>query len=259
MPQFSLAALLAAAFLFYLGSTGRLRFIARECDTAPRRAAALLLLGGVLTLAVFFPVTSAGHAASVDPEVIWFPSIFAGHVVLVAALAAWWLLAGRPDVRAFLVLPPQDIGQALRTGIAAGLLGWVITIGTMGILAAAGSVAGGEGAPGAPEVPPIMFWLVDLPVAYKLAVIGVAMTVEECFFRAFLQSRLGLWLSSLLFALAHFSYGLPFMVIAVLTISLVIGTVFRRTGNVVPCMAAHGVFDAIQLLVVLPAVVSYLR
>ncbi len=101
-----------------------------------------------------------------------------------------------------------------------------------------------------------MIWMAQLPVAYKLTVIAAAMTIEEVFFRAFLQRRLGLWLSSLLFAIAHFSYGLPYLVVAVLTISLIIGTLFRRTGNLVPCIIAHGVFDAIQLLIILPIAVQ---
>jgi hypothetical protein len=36
----------------------------------------------------------------------------------------------------------------------------------------------------------------------------------------------------------------------------VYGLVFRARGDVVPCMVAHSVFDAIQLLVILPAVVG---
>jgi membrane protease YdiL (CAAX protease family) len=35
-------------------------------------------------------------------------------------------------------------------------------------------------------------------------------------------------------------------------ISLVIGWVFHRTGRLLPCIVVHGVFDSIQLLVVIP-------
>jgi membrane protease YdiL (CAAX protease family) len=79
--------------------------------------------------------------------------------------------------------------------------------------------------------------------------------VEEWFFRGFLQRRIGLILSSTLFALAHAGYGLPFMVISVLTISLLIGRALQRRGRLLPCIVAHGVFDAIQLLVIMPLAV----
>jgi len=85
------------------------------------------------------------------------------------------------------------------------------------------------------------------------------MTVEEGFFRGFLQPRVGLLVSSVLFAFAHFSYGLPSLAIGVFTISLLIGYTFDRTRSLVPCIVVHGVFDAIQLLVVLPWAVRLLE
>jgi hypothetical protein len=54
-----------------------------------------------------------------------------------------------------------------------------------------------------PHVPEIMIWVATLPVWQKLIIIFVAMTVEEGFFRAFLQSRFGWIPSSLLFALGQ--------------------------------------------------------
>src|SRR5206468_6808878 len=102
------------------------------------------------------------------------------------------------------------------------------------------------------EAPPIMIWLAGLPLTYKLIIIAAAMTVEEAFFRGFLQPRVGLVASSILFALSHFSYGLPFMIVGVFTISLVIGGTLARTGDLLPCIVAHGIFDGVQLLIVLP-------
>jgi membrane protease YdiL (CAAX protease family) len=82
------------------------------------------------------------------------------------------------------------------------------------------------------------------------------MTVEEGFFRAFLQTRIGWIPSSILFALGHAGYGLPMMLFSVFVISLVIGWSLRRTGRLLPCIVAHGVFDAIQLLIIMPAAVK---
>ena len=54
------------------------------------------------------------------------------------------------------------------------------------------------------------------------------------------------------FALAHFTLGQPLLLIGVAVISLVIGFTFYRTKNVLPGVVAHGVFDAVQLFVIIP-------
>jgi membrane protease YdiL (CAAX protease family) len=107
---------------------------------------------------------------------------------------------------------------------------------------------------GAP--PPIVVWMANLSLGRKLVIVAAAMTAEEAFFRAFLQPRIGLLPSSILFALGHFNYGLPLLVVGVFAVSLVIGRCFERTGDLLPCMIAHAVFNGIQLLIVLPLVVS---
>ncbi len=254
MAELRLAFLLAIVFLIAVGAAGRLRFLARELRSTGRRVAALVLLLAVLLLTVFYPVATASEAGQLDPASLWFPALFAGHACIAVFLWAWWQLRGRPAPRDFLFLPANRLLAGLRTGALAGVFGWVFTILTASIIAASASLVSARSA--APsEIPEVMVWLAHQPLWHKLIVIAVAMTVEEAFFRAFLQSRFGLWISSALFALAHLSYGLPFMVVAVFTISVVIGVVFERTHNLMACMAAHGVFDAIQLLVVLPVVV----
>ncbi len=77
------------------------------------------------------------------------------------------------------------------------------------------------------QVPPLMLWLADLPIWRKLIVVVVAMTVEEAFYRGFLQPRIGWIPSSLLFALSHAGYGMPTLLASVLAISLVIGWALR--------------------------------
>ena len=47
-------------------------------------------------------------------------------------------------------------------------------------------------------------------------------------------------------------YGLPLMLVSVFIISLLIGWTMRQTGRLLPCIVAHGVFDAIQLLIIIP-------
>jgi len=104
-----------------------------------------------------------------------------------------------------------------------------------------------------PAEPPAMIgWMAALPLWKKAVIVLSAMTVEEAFFRSFLQKRIGLLASTILFALAHFTYGNPLLLIGVTIISLIIGFAFYRTKNVIPGVIAHGVFDAIQLFVIVP-------
>jgi hypothetical protein len=45
------------------------------------------------------------------------------------------------------------------------------------------------------------------------------------------------------------------MIVGVFTISLVIGRTLARSGDLLPCIIAHGVFDSVQLFIVLPLAV----
>jgi membrane protease YdiL (CAAX protease family) len=76
--------------------------------------------------------------------------------------------------------------------------------------------------------------------------------VEEVFFRGFLQPRVGIAASSALFALAHLSYEQPLMLLGILLLSVLFALLTRWRQSVWAAIAAHAVFDAIQLLVLIP-------
>ena len=65
--------------------------------------------------------------------------------------------------------------------------------------------------------------------------------------------------STVLFALAHLGYGQPFMLIGVTLLSLLYADLMRRRGSVWAPVAAHAVFDLVQLLVVVPLVARALE
>lgn len=259
-----LAAVLALVFLLGLHVTGLLAFLDREMPTLGRRVAALGLLWVVLVLCIFYPTVAPGAAGAVDVESLSFPSIFIGQFVLAAFLAVWWLLAQPTPLRQFLRLDGASLDD-VRYGLSVGAGAWFLAIIASASVAAAmvafgyspGDDAEAIAAPS--QVPEILLWLTDLPVLRKLIVVAVAMTVEEAFFRAFLQTRVGWVLSSVLFALSHGGYGLPTLTAAVFAVSLAIGWALRKRGNLVPCIVAHGIFDAVQLLVVMPIAVEHLR
>ena len=249
MLRVQLALLAALACLALLSATGYLGFLRDEFPERRRRWLATAFLLGILTACVFFPAVSPDQAANLEPETIWFPALFLGHALITVFLLVWWMLRGDISLSRFLHLDPL-LPSDVNVGLFLGSMGWVAT------MVAAASVAGllstRDLAPEGPDVPQFMFWIAQLPLGKKLIIIAVAMTMEEAFFRGFLQSRIGLIPSSLLFVLSHASYGLPLMLVAVLVISLVIGWSFRQTGRLLPCIIAHGVFDGIQLLLIMP-------
>lgn len=181
-----------------------------------------------------------------------FYSLFTLHAILIIFLVGWWLLTKRPPIADFLNIRTERPGEAVMTGLAVGIGGWIGTIilalAIALILSAAGLI------PKNPEPSPMIGWMAALPLWKKGLIVLSAMTVEEMFFRGWLQKRVGLIASTVLFALAHSGLGQPLLLIGVAIISLVIGFTFYRTKNLIPGIIAHGVFDFVQLFVVIPIV-----
>lgn len=179
-----------------------------------------------------------------------FYSLFLLHALLVIFLTGWWAASGRPAIREFLNIRHERPMEVVAIGASVGVGGWVLTILCAIVFGLILKATGLIQEP--PEPPPMIAWMAALPLWKKALIVLSAMTIEEAFFRSFLQKRIGLVASTLLFALAHFTYGNPLLLIGVTIISLIIGTTFYRTKNVLPGVLAHGVFDAIQLFVIVP-------
>jgi membrane protease YdiL (CAAX protease family) len=179
-----------------------------------------------------------------------FYSLFALHAILVVFLIGWWLMAGRPSLSSFLNFQPGRTGEAIMIGVAVGVGGWLLTIGSALLVAMILQATGLM--PENPEPSPMVGFMAGMVWWKKLIIVLSAMSVEEFFFRSWLQKRVGLIASTGLFALAHFTLGQPLLLIGIVVISLIIGFTFYRTKNVLPGVIAHGVFDAIQLFVIIP-------
>ena len=215
------------------------------------KAAAYVWLGLFLGLLTLLIVASAYAPPSAkDLSRVPFYSLFTLHAILIIFLAGWWLFSGRPPLLRFLNIQRDHPGEAVMTGLAVGVGGWMVTIllaiAIAYILQATGVL------PKNPEPSAMIAWMASLPVWKKVMIVISAMTVEEAFFRGWLQKRVGLIGSTMLFALAHSGLGQPFLLVGVAIISLVIGFTFYRTKNLIPGIIAHGVFDAVQLFVVIP-------
>jgi membrane protease YdiL (CAAX protease family) len=149
---------------------------------------------------------------------------------------------------------PREIG----IGLVLGLGAWVgVLVALIGIAAVIVAVAGEDVLPKQP--PALVPFIAGLPIGVRVLVSLSAGVVEEGFFRGFLQPRIGIPLSTAFFALAHLSYGAPFMLIGITMLSLIYAFTVRWRQNLWPAMAAHALFDAVQLLVVVPSVLRLIQ
>jgi len=177
-----------------------------------------------------------------------FAGFFVLHIVFVVFLLGWWLATRMPSFRTFLNI--RASGEDALAGFAIGLGGWIVTIVIVVVVAIILSAAGLS--PQKLEPPAMIAYMAKVAWWKKAFVVFSAMTVEEAFFRGFLQKRIGLIASTILFAVAHAGYAQPMLLVGVTIISLIIGTAFYRTKNLLPGIVAHGVFDAVQLFVIIP-------
>jgi membrane protease YdiL (CAAX protease family) len=210
-------------------------------------------LGAVLFLLTALVTKASQHTPTArELARIPFYSLFGMHAILLAFLAGWWLLTQRPPLADYLNIRRDHAGELVLGGFAIGLAGWIFTLMVallVGLILAATGLAPKNMTP-----PPMIAWLAAQPIWKKALIVLSAMTVEEAFFRGWLQKRVGLIVSTALFALAHSGFGQPLLLIGVTVVSLVIGTAFYRTKSLIPGVMAHGVFDAVQLFVIIPIV-----
>ena len=222
----------------------------RFANTIVKWVAYVWLLAFMVLLAVLVTQSALTTVTAAQLKEMSFIGIFLMHGILLFFLAGWWVLTGMPPLREFLQIRHEKPAEVLAIGVSTGVGGWVITLGMAALVALSLKAAGFLENP--PDPPAMIGWMANLALWKKALIVLSAMTVEEFFFRSFLQKRVGVVASTILFALAHFTYGNPLMLIGVSVISLVIAITFYRTKNVVPGIIAHGVFDAIQLFVIIP-------
>lgn len=246
-----------------------------------RRWAALLVVALLFWIGVTGPLSALGQPA-VEPDLsgISTPQLFLLHILMVATLLTWFVLgfagvrltpAPGPDAMPVYPLPavpsevplarqlaeqfgfvarsvPRELGLGLLLGVGA----WIAVLAGIMAIGLLLYALGMEEA--MPKQPPALIpFIAGLPIWVKILISLSAGLVEEWFFRGFLQPRMGLLLSTVLFALAHFSYGQPFMLIGITLLSLIYGLLVKWRQNIWPAVAAHTLFDAVQLLVVVPS------
>lgn len=225
-----------------------------EGPARARRALAMGLLAGVLWVGVFGPLGVVGTDIEPDFSQVQVGQLFLLHGLFAVSLAGWYLLGFAGTGGSFaaqLGLRSERPLPELGIGLAAGVGGWLVVLGA---LVATGSLLWALGGREMlPERPPAMIpWLAGLPVWVRLAVSLSAGLVEEAFFRGFLQPRVGISLSTALFVLAHAGYQQPLMLLGVTLLSLLFALLVRWRQSIWAAVVAHAVFDAVQLLIVVP-------
>jgi membrane protease YdiL (CAAX protease family) len=220
-----------------------------------RRAVAMGLLAAVLLLTVAIPFAAGTTGGKPETRELSLVSVFAVHAILLFFLACYYTLSGRQSLAEFLKLRSPQPSRDLSVGALIGVAGWVLTILTATAIVLVWYVLSRSSAAtdtAGPSVSPMIVWLVSRPLWVRILIVVSAMVVEELFFRSFLQTRVGPVASTLMFTAAHGVYGQPLMLVGILVISTVLSITFAKYRNVLPCIAAHGVFDSIQMFVVIP-------
>ena len=225
-----------------------------------RRATALTLVAGSLYLGVFAVLGNLGSDFEIDTTSLRAWDLFLLHFILVLVLMGWLYLGfarntgtavttGQVFQQIGLVSPRTGMEILLGSGL--GILIWLAVLVCLFVVVAALVALGySHLLPSTP--PPMIGWIVSLPLGLRLLVSVSAGLVEESFFRGFLQPRLGIIGSSFLFVVAHASYDQPFLLVGVTLLSLAYAGLAVWRQSIWAAVAAHTVFDAVQLLVVIP-------
>lgn len=267
--------------------------------TPARRIAAAALVGFALYVGVFAALGTIGRQGEIDFGQLRSWQLFLLHGLFVVTLVGWWAsgflapaegprsrlpaadASGVPGVvdalpSAVPALPAElraspwrsvaeqlglrtpNLTRELAVGAVAGFGAWLIVL--CGVVLFAIALAALSGEELLPQAPPAVIpWLAAQPILLRLAIAASAGVVEETFFRGFLQPRIGIALSTLFFAMAHLSYDQPIMLVGVTLLSLLYGLLTRWRQTIWPAIVAHFMFDAIQLLVVIPAVLELFK
>ena len=272
MPPLEILRLIAPPLLALLAAVVIDRMTARRGLDPPgfaapwRRLSALFLVAAPLWVGLFYPLVNMGEAAGTDFSQVGYARLFALQILLASVVAGWYVLgfAGF-GVRSGPFSPWAQLGLRARRPlreIGLGLLGgvalWAFVLCVLIAVAGAVYLLGGEDA--LPKAAPATIsFIAGLPAVVRLLLSLSAGVVEEIFFRGFLQPRVGITLSTIAFVLAHVAYGQPFMLVGVTLLSLLFALLVRWRQNLWPAIAAHALFDAVQLLVVIPAALKFIE
>ena len=233
-----------------------------------RRAPFLVLLALVLAFGVFGGLATVGEGAAADFSAVHPSQLFLLHVLFLATLAIWYGLgfAGHPpaagthgrELAAQLGLRSSRLDVELGIGVLAGVGGWVVVLVAMvvvGLVVYAarrtGGVARGAASGDRLDRRPAgrrCGWPSPSPRGSS----------RSCSSAASCSRVSGSPAPPALFVLAHLSYDQPLMLVGITLLSLLYGALVVWRQSLWAAILAHILFDAIQLVVVIPLALRFL-
>lgn len=79
----------------------------------------------------------------------------------------------------------------------------------------------------------------------------LAPVAEETLFRGYLQKRIGIVFSSIIFSALHYGYGSLSEIIAAFSASVILGLNARKEGSIYPAIIAHALWNLLSITVLL--------
>ncbi|HET8797749.1 MAG TPA: hypothetical protein VFO89_08680, partial [Thermoanaerobaculia bacterium] len=162
-----------------------------RCDRFPSPAMKWAAYGWMgiffVVLAVAVTASALSPATPAQLDRTPFYALFTLHAILIVFLLGWWALSGAPDLREFLNIRYEKPAEVAAIGAAVGVGGWMFTLLTALLISLILNAFGLLDQQ--PEAPQSIGWMAAMPAWKKLLLIFSAMTVEELFFRSFLQKR----------------------------------------------------------------------
>jgi len=98
---------------------------------------------------------------------------------------------------------------------------------------------------GAQDLNLVSSTIVALPITYVLYLFVVRVFLEEWFFRGFLVNKVGVIISSVLFAAGHILYGSITEVIGAFVLGVLLARYYLKTGNLWITFIAHFIYNSV--------------
>ncbi|MEM3841182.1 MAG: type II CAAX endopeptidase family protein [Candidatus Micrarchaeaceae archaeon] len=91
--------------------------------------------------------------------------------------------------------------------------------------------------------------LAGFPLFFYIFTFTIAPIDEEILFRGFLVPRIGIFFSSLIFAILHFGYGSIVEFIAAFIFGIIAGYAFKKTKSLYATIIAHALVNFLSILI----------
>lgn len=89
----------------------------------------------------------------------------------------------------------------------------------------------------------------SLPLPLLIFAVLAAPISEEFFFRALLVPRIGVIPSSILFGIAHFSYGSIIEIVGTFLLGLILSLLYKESKSITPVLITHMSYNLIAIII----------